>query len=290
MKKALKWLMFGLITTALGWTIFADNSVEKVQIKKVKKTTSGLSGKPEADSIKGTRLNQEYLVIPFASFRNGTICDHLLVDTGTIEFWLKVDDWEKRGRYAYPLFFWGAKHFQRCLIIRLGGKNRSTITFSLSSDNNKTIKKWLCLYKGNYKLKPNTWHHVACCWDIRDGKEYRDIFLDGKRIDQKKETSHQDRDFTISKIPTPLYIGTMKKESNLITDNDVDMTISQFRISGKVRYQKEFIPDKRIKLDSDTLIYFPFEDGVEGYFNVPGEKKPSCIKARRIKTGSSRKE
>lgn len=233
-----------------------------------------------ADEMKGIALKDEYLKIPFASSADGKIYDHLNVTKGTIEFWLKLEDWYDKG--PYHVFYWGRRHNVTAISI---GKSNS-LGLAVMSNNYKAISAAIAVYRRHYDLQPGSWHHVAGCWDVEKGKELRELFLDGKRIDKIEHTNHPDRKFAgIAKLPSYLYLGTGKSGDNLITNRPPNIALSQFRISNTIRYDKEFTPSPTAAIDANTLLYFPFTENAEGTYFREG-KDPGKVKAERIKVAA----
>ena len=230
-----------------------------------------------AQEMKGIDLKDEYLKIPFASGADGKIHDHLNVTKGTIEFWLKLASWTETG--PYPIFFWGKRHNATAIYIY----KRKVISLALAASNYTTIYSSIALWKNHYDLQPGSWHHVAACWNIENGKEHLAIFLDGKQLDRAEGISHPNRKFSrIPKIPSSLYIGARKKGDEIIPNLPPNITVAQFRISNTVRYDKEFTPQATASLDPHTLLYLPLAENTDGTYFIEG-KEPGTVKAERVK-------
>lgn len=229
---------------------------------------------------KGIHLQDHYLEVPFASAgENDAIYNHINPSRGTIEFWIKPDfDWLDKG--THHLFFWGRRDNAKSIFVStISGR----IYFFLCGA--KRIGAAVRLSRNAYGLQPGTWHHLACCWDLTDGKTHRRVFLDGKCVDSKEFDDKPDREFGgIAKIPVSMYVGTGKANARLVTEVSPQASFSQFRISDIVRYEEAFTPEPGFTVDAHTLVYVPFTDGsITGMYYRP-EMKPGTVEATRIGT------
>lgn len=245
---------------------------------------AGAADKVDTSKLKGIHLAEEYLQIPFASFSDGKIYDHLNMPKGTIECWVKLDNWFDRK--VYSLFFWGRRHNVTSMSIAI--RKAYAITFHIMDGHYKYIGRSVKLREIRGR-KRSSWHHFAFCWDLDDGKTDLLMFIDGRKMATKTHSNHPKRKFSAPpKFPTHLYIGAAKSGGELVTTNPPEFTVAQFRISGEARYSADFAPQLKLDCDPQTLAYFPFDAGEKGQFYVKG-KAPGVIQAKLIKVTAAPK-
>ena len=230
-----------------------------------------------AAEMKGTRLGGDYLKIPFASRSNGKTFNHMDVDTGTVEFWVKPDLWYDRQRRG--LFYCGRRSNGNCLSIT----KRTGLTFFLGATNNKALISTI----GTFGMKRASWRHIAYCWDVRGGKAEWAVFIDGKRAKARRTMGQKSRKFAgLSKRQSHIYLGTYKSNTApkkpKFCDVGPKMTVAQFRISDVVRYGKDFVPPTSHTIDAHTRLYFPFKDGEKGTYYRGGKVEPGTVEAERV--------
>lgn len=223
---------------------------------------------------KGVDLSDRYLRVPFATFAEGEIHDHLDVSEGTVEFWVSPN-WEeaKDGRGfkdegLRTFFFWGSRHNLNSL--SLHNLNRwPNLYFRIYDDNYKAES---LLFYHNTPVrgwKKGWWHHVAGTWKADEESIAMELFVDGLSMGRKELVGN-----IHGRVPDDILVGTGKRGGEVVPDLVAMSEISLFRISDKVRYTETFTPSADYGVDVNTICFLPLsgdEDLSGTFYMAPGE-------------------
>jgi Concanavalin A-like lectin/glucanases superfamily len=213
------------------------------------------------DDCKSFKLDKKYLrIFPCSLSDDGVETKFFSVQKGTIEFWIKFNQPEKKG--IIPVFFWGERGWKNSVLMQLGNKN---IFYARVSSHN-----WLGQIQFSQKIALNHWYHIALQWDTPKDKisiEKTKLFINGKLV-QRKSIFHNskspDPEFLGGKLsdsaPYYILIGAIKNNSGKLDKKLLpNIQIAQFRISGTPRYDEKFTPQRPLKNDKNTFLFISTE-------------------------------
>ena len=92
------------------------------------------------------------------------------------------------------------------------------------------------------------WHHLAITWDPAGSPKVR-LFVDGGPV-----AEHDTLNVPVSS-PAPLQLGYPTR-----TNSALEMTLSEVRLSGMVRYAGTFTPATAFTNDADTVALYSFAE------------------------------
>jgi hypothetical protein len=140
------------------------------------------------------------------------------------------------------------------------------------------------------------WHHIALCWDMTGEKKYIKMFLDGKttyiRVNVPDRWKIAETGFDTISTDDDMYLGAARSSGiigNPLQKNFPEFEIAQFHISDIVRYEEEFTPKQKIKVDKNTLLCMSLSDDLDGTYYKNG-KKTGEIRGKQVKMDDTKKK
>lgn len=225
-------------------------------------------------------LSTGYLTIPFGTYNDGKIYDHLNINEGTIEFWTRFHNGQiKNSSSRRGLCFWGKASNNNSMSIFW---EKNFIYFQLSGTEFEGKSIFLPLI-----LNERSWHHIAATWEKKEELTYNIVlYVDGKQAKQIQAPV-----FISDLLKRDIYIGLCKKNTDIESSRLANADMAIFRISKNVRYSNSFIPDNNYGIDPDTICFFPFSgnNDLKGFFYISNNKN-GIIKAvkHEIQKGRTR--
>jgi hypothetical protein len=200
----------------------------------------------------------------------------LSIEEGTIEFWIRPD-WDVVPRFAGP------RGSLEHTLLNIGPvrpdhlylSNHSSLTISHVASGNLSVILSNPSYEsrtvdtGIRDWKAGQWHHVALQWKLDDGgKTAMALYLDGRLASDRclgNSKNPNDRPLKMKPLPFPVQLGSMNTGYR-----PADALFDELRISSVRRYDRTFVPEKRLEQDAATLTLFHFDGDLQA------EIPPNC--------------
>ena len=193
----------------------------------------------------------------------------LNLEEGTIEFWIRPN-WDVIPRYVGP------RGSLEHTLLNIGPvrpdhlylSNHSSLTIAhLASGNLSAILsnhsyEARTLNAGIRNWKAGQWHHVALQWKLdHGGRAAMALYVDGRLASDRclgNAKNPNNQPLKMKPLPFPVQLGSMNTGYR-----PADALIDELRISSVRRYDKAFVPVKRLDKDSTTLTLFHFDGNLD---------------------------
>jgi len=190
---------------------------------------------------------------------------------GTIEVWVKPDDWQNAPNGYWEILSVVNTDGQDVMEFRRGKDNNYDVMQFIAYKPNGGFQAWRNTIEDNFTWVDGTWYHLAVSWSQTQSPIVHVNGVEYELVPAYSETTWDIRDFDGGKV----YLGQRGNESvrkNNYFNHAGRATFDEVRVSNKIRSHSEIVASYNngngtlLTMDDDTLWLAHFDSNL--YLNV----------------------